>query len=860
MRNATISIDSVETTFTDDRIVKSNISVYPRTMVFRVDPVENQQKLFIGHIEYTEDFQNINYNNNSLLFIRTVTFVDNELSYGLPYHRYIDGVDGNDYHLCSLYIPPGTYNTVGEIVDALNLVMEESLNSLFDVITTTVTSYEGSLVDDTNLVSSAGTLTIKSASLDAVTLTPPPWTNKVWYRIETIDYTTTSDIATIATGDLICFDKCTDLTSLMEATIECVTFYKNKYTNYVNTTVEDGTTNTFVGVVDSRILSAGLQTTTVYPNKLKEFKVYGVQTNVSVIRKGDIPPIPQINNQPIMLNYLHVVPVMSKLDAAGGWESWGVLHGIELVLRTELVTTPAMEGNASYQSIKVVTGNIVIYGLASGGADPPLRVYTGRIITDNNVLGTNAMGIVPCDPMSGMEYDRLNEKVGTFRFVFLNRDISGDVRVPWLMDYTPQYFNTITEINISQYTDSVVNVYTPDTWSIAWKTNEALVGHGVVRDWKEAISGETYCFRNSQQIGSDRTGNQYEGLFVINTLMEQLTVSNATVDHGELTSSSNNLSAITNIYSGTEGIYVSRAARANEELFHDSGLYTMFKTLIGNRKIFTYSDAGISSAIPIIPVQYHTKMSRTENFMDEYKPEGCLTKIMPTILEKYGGTVSTTTNLELLSTFYEENDSVNSFYSLFMEDGCLWKVMGIIPLQVFTNTIKLNRSGNIDVQANEFETPVWLIKGTQYTEEFYNGTITTTKKYNIRYTSGNIYYNLVVGAGIDISQDNNSVLFENTFHQRDYIADLALPSKLSAYVSVSDDIESILNNNSLEFFDSRSVYESQPTNGMTVSGRIDINLTLDITNNPYYIYVVAPNSRYPLRNINGKLYIIRITN
>lgn len=918
MRNVNIFLNGEHMEATESRIIPSNISEYPRIMVFQIDPLSaDQSKVFIEHIEFTEDYQNINYNNNCLMYIRTVTFVDNELSYGYPYHRYISGSDGRNYHLCSLYIPPGTYNDVDEIVEALNVSIEESINSLFNISITTIPAYDSSSVEETNLVSPAGVLNLKDGSLDSVTLTNPPWTDKVYYRIVKIDYSTANGITIIKEGDLIAFDNLIDITTLMEAQIEAVTFYKNKYTNYVSTVVDGDKTNTVVGIVDTRILSPGLQSNTIYPNKLKSFKLYGVRTKADILsiteyvtynengdiiddsdekyssdksfaEGKDIPYRTYFVEHPavdITFNYLYVEPVMSYKwltemnNIVNSSQNLGMhpvtYNYIELTLKFEIVTLQVVDSAGVERSLRVTGGNITVYGLrpyyddatkdaATTIKDCPI-IYRGRVITDNNILDTNAMGIVMWQNSGGFAMQDAPTLAGEYTFIFSRKNtiLWNNERVDDMKEYNNYVKNNTDVIYLDNYVNDIISSSTPDTYTFGFLPNEITgegSGYPTVIWTCNKYDGASYkqiYMTNRQASNEDRHGDKFTKMFLINTLMENITVSNANINTAEMYTDGN-LAALTNIYSGNEADYIARTPTSNFELFHDAGLYMMYKTLVANKKIFTYTDSGIECCIPIIPVEYLVKMSRTESFIDEYKPDNYLTKIMPTILEKYGGSVSTTTNLEKLSTFYEENDSVNNFYGIFMTDGCLWKCMGVIPLQVLTNTIKLNRSGNIDVQDNEFETPVWLIKGTMYTEEFYNGSIKTQKKYNVRYSNDTTNYNIVIGMGIDVSANNNATLFESTRHQRDYIADLALPDKISAYISVTNDIESILNNNSLEFFENRSKYTSNTAGGLTANGRIDINTTVNILNNSFYVYVVAPGSRYPLRNINGRLYINRI--
>lgn len=128
--------------------------------------------------DFMPKYYNVSFNNNTLRWLRKVNLSLNENIASIfpgqitPINPYFDvNAPNEQWHLCTLYINPGYYETVEDIITALNNSLKQTIASLFSVTTKKETIYNNvTLKDDNYLFNTTGVLAITNGILESTSL------------------------------------------------------------------------------------------------------------------------------------------------------------------------------------------------------------------------------------------------------------------------------------------------------------------------------------------------------------------------------------------------------------------------------------------------------------------------------------------------------------------------------------------------------------------------------------------------------------------------------------------------------------------------------------------------------------------
>ena len=128
--------------------------------------------------DFMPKYYNVSLNNNTLRWLRKVKLSLNENVTSIfpgqltPLNPYFDvNAPNEEWHLCTLYINPGYYESVEDIITELNNSIKQSVSSLFNVTTRKEILYNDvALKDDNYLFNTSGVLAATNSILDASTL------------------------------------------------------------------------------------------------------------------------------------------------------------------------------------------------------------------------------------------------------------------------------------------------------------------------------------------------------------------------------------------------------------------------------------------------------------------------------------------------------------------------------------------------------------------------------------------------------------------------------------------------------------------------------------------------------------------
>lgn len=286
--------------------------------------------------------------------------------------------------------------------------------------------------------------------------------------------------------------------------------------------------------------------------------------------------------------------------------------------------------------------------------------------------------------------------------------------------------------------------------------------------------------------------------------------------------------------------------RDNTELLSDQYMYTLIKHVINGRKLVWLENEHIVFAVDILPVKYQGMVTQVTKILD-IGPAPELGRVrcnkLPTVLVKHGSEVIPTNSYSRLSEYFLASNEIIDYYSKFCFDGSLWDLLGIVPLIIENTSPKINRNGNIDIVTNRPIERCWLIKGTNYCEEYYTGHVWTQMIYRTTYRD----YTLKIDKGVDIFA-NISILVTREL-RRVINANIEPSTNLYVNISANEDIEQHTNVNTLSSLTLNAIKHDG------LLGTININQSFNVHDNSYYVTVVSDESRYPLKTISGKIHI-----
>ena len=94
--------------------------------VFKINSKDGYSKVILDKLTIPNDFNNINYNCNCIRWIRKIDMNGN------PNPYFTTDAPTDEFHLCSLYLPPANYKTRKEIITEINKQLTYVANSLFN--------------------------------------------------------------------------------------------------------------------------------------------------------------------------------------------------------------------------------------------------------------------------------------------------------------------------------------------------------------------------------------------------------------------------------------------------------------------------------------------------------------------------------------------------------------------------------------------------------------------------------------------------------------------------------------------------------------------------------------------------------
>ena len=123
-------------------------TIKPSNIHFSDKVEKNASVVRLTTCDFVTNYYNISYNNNCLRWIRMPSYESNDVSGSdissiptIPYYDIAIGAEA--MHLCKLYITPGAYESIDEIIREINNKLYNSFYDLFKMSSTSVIVYGG---------------------------------------------------------------------------------------------------------------------------------------------------------------------------------------------------------------------------------------------------------------------------------------------------------------------------------------------------------------------------------------------------------------------------------------------------------------------------------------------------------------------------------------------------------------------------------------------------------------------------------------------------------------------------------------------------------------------------------------------
>lgn len=156
-----------------------------RLPVFKLDKLGDKNKVNIKSVDFNTNYYNISFNNNVLRYLRKVNLSMN--TNVLTYHDNTNGlinpyITGNnkpyeEWHLCELRIPPGSYESIDKLISTLNKTLSDSVKELFNVKTSSHEAFSNVTIS-VDKIPETDAIVLKDAILgDANVITNIPMNN-----------------------------------------------------------------------------------------------------------------------------------------------------------------------------------------------------------------------------------------------------------------------------------------------------------------------------------------------------------------------------------------------------------------------------------------------------------------------------------------------------------------------------------------------------------------------------------------------------------------------------------------------------------------------------------------------------------
>jgi len=811
--------------------IKSETYPY-RIPVFRVEPAtvayramtETATKIRLRSIDFASSYLNVSYNNNVLRWIRKVEIASSSnIAELFPIYKDVTPYNVNfpaenpvnEWHLCSLFIPPGLYESVDSVVTELNFILTKSINSLFDLTETRLLNYTYNILTYRISLLIGGSLKYVAAYLDNCKLTDCLFSNGAFHC--------NSLSILLSTGTQITFsDVSVEFESMNISSATNTTYYRPT-TQYINYYKRD----------DNLILNSSTIVYSENENKNNLFSGYIVNANVYGLKiyHGDTG--------------LQTVQYSS-----------GIILNSEIITYTDILSmTSNIQALGSLVFVSNV-GNIGTFQLTGS-----LRVYQDRFSSS-----------VPHLYNYWIEYFNVPDTATyiseiTITFTTDMTEIFSTITSSKILSCsnmeTDATFNSMTSLTITA-TTGIVSVYFE-------YNNMSTTLTGTI-----SITGALNIFPASCQIlGGTLKSGLLEHYYEDSTVTASLP--NIT-DHitTDSTSSTDNITGynmseankfmlfdtyyddiITKLMNGEDiitGNIFNSSSVANLELTFPHAIIP-----VTSETIKAYYDTNFLEVAESLNIDDYTTVKKTN--ITQYRNEKYI--VNPTTSEKIDYTV--------------ENTMVDDFYYNFLVDTSdLWNVLGFNACTYMRGKSvfpTFETFLDIDKPNIVITDPIYIIKGKYYSEQLYYGPVHPPNDIKIRYSvsggSGNVSFMKEVSLTTydDIKSFSSDILavYLNSVHKATLIPNLSITKLIELKITQNADIEHVLNSEELYQTQQQNigslstVYQNEPTYS-NIQQNFNINKVIEVPKNgTLYVYLTGTNQRYPFVNNNALLHVEYIT-
>ena len=806
--------------------------------------------------DFVSNYYNIGYNNNCVRWLRIVKTNDGLNPYFLNYDN-----DIVDIHLCKLYITPGIYSSISDIIAEINNKMRYSIMELFGAEIKETTYYAGQSVvyetDDgrpkVSLYSPLGVAGVVMGDTNGdTTFGPGPTGNGGTYVINGSSsfVTEKGDTVSIATGFVQFNESINEVGgTLSKATINNISFKDNNFTC-------DLQCNILNGVLSNDNSSSNMLESGDISNVVAKF-IVKTQT-------GDEYKCDKIVNAVIsdyLSSKLNLYSVkfgedtFEGTDAAGGSVvfMFDTVNDSGLSIKIDVkkcddVVTAMPDGSGGYKhtltplvmqiTVENIDRGIYFSGIRSFDQNNLIPAYdeasseihdvtrtrrqwpqTFEILT----LESNNINSITID-LSATDSKGLTHNYGCR---IKTRIVSGNV--------VPNMFE-IDIFNVDQYGQKYIGDYTynsePDDYTRCLVFTDAQTS---LPPEAHFAKGDTDQFDNATfQYKSRivRYVNNAEGqtfkLAWYDMLSALINVNTGTLASGKLVKVpgfESVPSTLLEIDKSNPITVRTTDTSKNEDLKNDlyfnellNGIlndneYKFFTLLTGNNN----DKVGFQSSFDMIPVTCDTIYSNSTNFLNIVQDPNFQTKYTTNVLPKVTNynspdNYSLTEDNYKLSYYVKQNELIDNYYYNFAIDGVdVWKKLGFNPCKFehSRNTItEFQANANPDEAdiSTEFE-PTYFIKGVYYSETNYHGPITLQHKSRITVSTGVGTRDTILPEGYNIKNflttgDTSTADIFNTFfykksHVADWLPNLSIPKTIEVKITQNKDVEEYLNSNEI---------------------------------------------------------------
>lgn len=794
------------------------------------DAIKKFSKVRIKSCEFIPKFYNITYQNNCFRWLRKVELGFNEKlitewisNKGKTINPYVSGSNypADQWNLCTIHVNPNYYETIDQLVDELNDKIGKSVETLFGLDITEVSTIPKAGLNYEVVNDSVYGKINDARVIDAV-IKPMVSNYDCIYMTDSIMYTLDGVTSTIENAKItFAKDNIVDNIRLGSCVINNPEFDNNEFT--INNTID--TTNK--KVYDSILKQERNGTNSIQEAFLTNF-------NCRAMIESETLNFDEPKNIIINAAYVKSYPVYVGLT---GNEYKVITKSTENKLK--VIVNLKFEDVKDVFSYKLIQSGTVRVEYYEGNV---LYAYEGVLIPDDIKNVYDDLDI---------EY-RITKDSNIFDEPIY--EMQGEVII-----------NDGTEVGIANSPDlgETINLY--------------CIYVGSSTETKFKYGNLTYIISSRIKTG---TGS-YEDKPGVYTYMNTLAINDGLLKTGTLTSansskiieemitydnSEQNLSK-TNDYIITK----------NVELLYDNYFNDLIDIYTNQKKFieldYNYADASkprYKFGFKLLPVSIDIIYPRVEDYTKtySYNTDEILTKLLPKIIEYNDNKYELTRNFFTRQEYSIESSVIDSYLYNFTQIDDLSYNMGLVPIKLNVNDKTVpnyNLSNNLDVIENEqlLDEVAYMIKGRYYSECLYAGPMYTQKTYSLKKVLSNnrssTIYNLSE-PNIDLSMLFADEFIYNSFvtnvHYSDNTADLSLPKKINVLMTLNYDVEQLLNSSYEESSTSLGSYELQSTETLNsnISQKINMNVNVTIPENePIYVYITGNEYSYALMNLNAVL-------